>query len=88
MSFSQYDGMQVLQDSHKLDTNSIRVSPIGSPVDVAWDYMSMAISTTSVANDTETYTFKDGGISGTTVKTVVIKYTSGDRDIISSVSIS
>lgn len=46
-------------------------SGIGIP---AWDYLSLSISSA-----TETYTFKTGGASGTTVATVTIVYTDATR---------
>lgn len=52
------DGMQAIQQSHNDVDSSLQVSgfltsKIGAKVE-------LAISTTSVANDTETYTFFDG----------------------------
>lgn len=47
-------------------------SGIGIP---AWDYLSMTIS----PSDTETYIFKTGGASGTTVATIVVVYTDSTR---------
>jgi len=46
-----------------------------------YDYFSMALF---VGNTIETYTFKTGGASGTTVATVSITYTTSDRDVIQS----
>ena len=48
-----------------------------------YDYVSMALS---AGDTTETYIFKTGGPSGTTVATVVIVYVSSDRDVLSSVT--
>ena len=49
----------------------------------AYNYASMALS---VGDTTETYTFKTGGVGGTTVATVVVVYTDNTRDIFSSVT--
>lgn len=46
----------------------------------SYDYFSLAQDTL-----TDTYTFKVGGASGTTVATVLITYTSADKSTISSV---
>ncbi len=46
-----------------------------------YDYVSMALS---AADTTETYTFKTGGAGGATVATVVVVYTTSDRDILVS----
>lgn len=48
-----------------------------------YDYVSMALSG---GDTTETYTFKTGGSSGTTVATVVIVYTDDTREVLSSVT--
>lgn len=48
-----------------------------------YDYVSMALSG---GDTTETYTFKAGGSGGTTVATVVVVYTTSDRDVLSSVT--
>lgn len=55
--------------------NSLNLKP--------YDYVSMALSN---ANQTETYTFKTGGSSGTTTNTVVIVYTDNTRTVISTVT--
>ena len=49
----------------------------------SFDYVSMALSG---ADTTETYTFKTGGVSGTTVATVTVVYTTSTRNILSSVT--
>lgn len=48
----------------------------------SWDYAALVISPAT----TETYTFKSGGASGTTVATVVIVYTDSTRTDISTVT--
>lgn len=48
-----------------------------------WDYVSMTLSG---GDTTETYTFKTGGSSGTTVATVVVVYTDSSRETLSSVT--
>ena len=47
-----------------------------------FDYMSRALTDST----TETYTFKSGGASGTTVATVVVVYTDSTLETISSVT--
>lgn len=47
----------------------------------AWDYISVAQG----ATDT-TYTFKDGGVGGTTVATIVITFTDATKETISTIS--
>lgn len=55
-------------------TNGFLVGKVGHKVE-------MAISTTNIANDTETYTFSD---SGTQLYQLRIIYVSGTRDIMIS----
>lgn len=45
-----------------------------------WDYVSL-----SQASTTDTYTFKTGGASGTTVGTITITYTDSGKSTISTV---
>lgn len=49
---------------------------------VVYNYMSMALSG---ADTIETFTYKTGGSGGTVVATIVITYTTSDRDVLSSV---
>lgn len=60
------------------DTWKVKTQGIQLP---NWDYVSMALS---AGDTTETYTFKTGGSGGTTVATVVVVYTTSDRDVLSS----
>jgi hypothetical protein len=85
---SQLDANQVIQAILDETAGGIKISSQGSAVNVAWDHMGMVVGTDTVANDKETYTFRDGGPSGTIVKTVEIVYTDGNRTVLSSVSVS
>lgn len=76
---SERDGSQVLQAAAN-DVNStlavdgFLVGKVGRKVD-------LAISTTSVANDTETFTFSE---NGTNLYSIRIIYTNGSRDLMLS----
>lgn len=71
------------QDSADGTKYDLRVSPTdGMLAGLTYDYVEMAISPAT----TETYTFKTGGASGTTVATVVIVYTDSTRADISTVT--
>lgn len=72
---SNLDGMQTLQGAYNdvdntLSVNGFLVGKVGHKVE-------LAISTTTVSDDTETYTFSD---SGTTLYTLKIVYTDGGRE--------
>ena len=72
--FSERDGDQVLQASFNdvnstISTDGFLVGKVGRRIDVA-------VSTTTVANDTETYSFSE---NGTALYTIVIVYTDGNR---------
>lgn len=71
---SAQDGNQALQGAFNdvdssLTVNGFLVGKIGHKVD-------MALSTTTITNDTETYTFSD---SGTTLYAIKVIYTDGSR---------
>lgn len=61
------------------NSSGSEISSLGLP---SYDYVSMTISPAT----TETYVFKSGGASGTTVATVVIVYTDSTRADISTVT--
>ena len=72
--FSDRDGDQVLQASFNdvnstISTDGFLVGKVGRRID-------LAISTTTIANDTETYSFSE---NGTALYTLVIVYTDGNR---------
>lgn len=76
---SDLDFSQTLQGSFNdvdstLGVNGYLVGKVGRKI-------VMAISTTSVANDTETYTFSE---NGTNLYALKIIYTSGTRDVMIS----
>jgi hypothetical protein len=56
-------------------TSQLDANQIIQQLHVPWDYFVRSITTTTVANDTEVYTYKTGGASGTTVLTVTLVYT-------------
>jgi hypothetical protein len=77
---SQVDGNQALQKAYNdvdatLGVNGFVVGKVGHKIE-------LAISTTNVANDTETYTFSD---NGTTLYVITVIYTDGGRDTLLSV---
>lgn len=53
--------------------------PVGVP---SHDYIAVTYPTSS----TEVYTFKQGGVSGTTVATMTVTYTDGTKENISSIA--
>ena len=75
-SLSELDANQVLQAAHNDVDATIGVS--GFVNGKVGRKVAMAISTTSIANDTETYTFSE---SGTTLYAIKVIYTTGDRDV-------
>lgn len=77
---SALDGNQVLQHSYNdLDgtvaVNGFVAGKVGHKIEVA-------IATTTLANDTEVYTFSD---SGTQLYVITVIYTDGARDLLLSV---
>jgi len=56
------------------------VPGFGGVVDFKWDYVEQAQATL-----TDTWTFKTGGATGTTVATIVITYTNSGKATISTV---
>jgi hypothetical protein len=73
-SLSKRDGQQVLQSAFNdvdgtLSTGGFLTGKVGHKVE-------LVISTTSVANDTETYTFSD---SANQLYVLTLIYTDGDR---------
>ncbi len=76
---SDRDASQVLQASMN-DINST-VGVDGFLVGLVGRKIVLAISTTTIANDTETYTFSE---SGTTLYVLKIIYTDGSRNVMLS----
>ena len=71
---------------HGLDVNiiggAVTVNVGGSPLaDINWDAVSVAQTSAVI----ETFTFKSGGLAGTTVSTCTVTYTSAARDILLNV---
>jgi hypothetical protein len=72
--FSERDANQVLQSSYNdvdatISTNGFLVGKVGNQI-------TLAISTTTIANDTETYSFFDGAVA---LYQIRIIYTDGTR---------
>lgn len=64
------------QDVHVRVTDAVANSLIPSK----WDYMTQSTTTTS-----DTYLFKSGGASGTSISTITVTYTGSDKATISTV---
>jgi hypothetical protein len=77
--FSERDANQTLQASFN-DVNST-ISVDGFLVGKVGRKVQLAISTTNVSNDTETYSFSE---DSTVLYTIRIIYTSGARDVMLS----
>lgn len=78
--FSDPVTIAVNPTTHAILTEGSSAGGLGIP---SYDYVSMALSD---GDTTETYTFKSGGSSGTTVATVVVVYTDSSREVLSSVT--
>ena len=76
---SQFDGNQTLQKAYNEEDATLAVN--GFVVGQVGHKVEMAISTTNVANDTETYTFTD---NGTTLYVIEVIYTDGTREVFQS----
>lgn len=76
---SDRDGMQVLQAACDDSTKTIAVS--GFVNTKVGHKITLSISTTSVANDTETFSYYDGA---TLLSTIVNVYTDGTRTVLVS----
>jgi hypothetical protein len=80
-------GLEVLKKSGEqvIDGNPsdcyIKTSTINCLIQDKYDYVAVTYPTTT----TEVFTFKLGGVSGTTVSTVTITYTDANKSYISSV---
>jgi len=71
---SDTDGQQTLQGAYNDVDNSLNVN--GFLVGVVGRKIIMTISTTSIANDTETYAFSE---NGTPLYSIKVIYTDGTR---------
>jgi hypothetical protein len=60
----------------------VQASSGGTLVTEAFDY----VAATYPNGTTEVYTYKSGGVSGTTVATVTVVYSSSSKDILTSVT--
>lgn len=58
----------------------VAVTPVSGLLQGLYDYISVTYTTTS-----DTFLFKNGGVSGTTVATVYIQYTDSTKEYISTV---
>lgn len=79
----KYTAQEVLNKVFNEETNSLDTGILSGFNLPEYDYVSMALS---AADTTETYTFKTGGSSGTTVATVTVVYTDSTREVLSSVT--
>lgn len=66
--------------SAKQDTQTALLGGIAGLLPTSYDYISQAQATT-----TDTWVFKTGGASGTTVATITINYTDATKEVISTV---
>lgn len=64
----------------QVQLNTDGTLPFGGVVDFKWDYVAQAQATL-----TDTWTFKTGGVTGTTVATLVVTYTNAGKGTISTV---
>lgn len=72
---SPVDGNQALQKSFNVESSTLGVD--GFISGKVGHKVSLAISTTTIADDTETYTFEDSGV---TLFVITIIYTDGSRE--------
>lgn len=79
----EYTAQEVLNKVFNEETNSLDTGITSGLNLPKYDYVSMALSG---VNTIETYTFKTGGSSGTTVATVTVVYTDSTREVLSSVT--
>lgn len=79
-------GLEVIRKSGELvgsgPETKLRVSNGGMLQGVTYDY----VARTEPAADTDTYTYKTGGASGTTVAVVTVVYESSSKDEILTVT--
>jgi hypothetical protein len=62
-----------------------RVVTVAGTLPFSYDYVSLVLS---VGNTRETYTFRDGGATGTIVGTVVTDYVDSTRNVMLNTSIT
>jgi hypothetical protein len=86
MSVSKLDPGQIIQRLYDEQSNSIpMVDATNGAPSGPWNFVSL-VETSGGA--VETYTFRNGGPSGTIVKTVVITYTSSSKATLLNVLIT
>lgn len=76
--WERWDGSSTLPTGAATETTLLKTVGLGLP---EFDYCSQVQAAT-----TDTWTFKTGGVAGTTVATVTITYTGTDKGTISSVA--
>jgi hypothetical protein len=76
---------QIQQRVFDSSKDVLRVQNVAGTLPWTYDYVALVLSN---GNTTETYTFRDGGVGGTIVGTVVINYTASDRDVMLNASIT
>lgn len=72
---------KIIQDVHDINSHSLKVLLTSGLVQVSFN----AIVKTNPNPTTELFTYKSGGISGTTVATITIVYTDSGKSDISTV---
>ena len=77
---SEYDASQVMQKSYNSEGSTLGVE--GFVAGKLGRKIELAISTTTVANDTESWTYSE---DGTTLYVLTVIYTDGNRDTMISV---
>lgn len=81
-TLSNLDADQIIQNVHDGTKEALKVTQIsGALVTVAFD----AVAVTYPNSTTEVYTYKTGGISGTTVAIVTLTYTDSTKVNLSQV---
>lgn len=78
---SKLDQVQIFQDIHDDSSDSIKVTQVGSLINVAFD----AITRDDISATSEKYEYRVGGVSGAIVATVTLTYTDASRETIVSV---
>jgi len=78
---SLLDANQCISGAYDDDSSALKVLP-SAFINASYDYIAVAYPTSS----TETYTYKTGGASGTTVATVTVTYTDSTKQNLSSIA--
>jgi hypothetical protein len=79
---SKLDGFQVLKEAFDDDKGGLKTSNLGTLVNEEFDYIGVVYPD----GITEVYTYKSGGVSGSTVATVTVIYVDGTKEQLVSVT--